>query len=198
MNLKGPHMKTIDLKRFTIVSAPAKSLGNFLAALIFLLWFSVIPASANNGGCSNATLKGDYGFTISGYRPNPDGTTSPIKGVAITHFDGAGNFTQRDFVLTAGVPSSGGGNSVTGFQFSTGETGTYTINADCTGSAEIDLNVPVPFGSTGVIKLMLVVTNGGRAIHTVVSEFTPPGAAKPVLNTTSSDAWKVGSDRDQD
>lgn len=191
-------MKKIDLKSFTIASVRAKSLGNFLAVLAVLLSFSVIPASANNDSCSNATLKDDYGFTISGYRSNPDGTTSPIKGVAITHFDGAGNLTQRDFVVTAGVPSSGSGNAVTGFQFSTGETGTYTINTDCTGSAEIDLNVPVPFGSTGVIKLMLVVTNRGHAIHTVVSEFIPPGATKPVLVTTSSDAWKVGSDRDQD
>ena len=83
---------------------------------------------------------------------------------------------------------------MTGFQFSTGETGTYTINADCTGSAEIDLNAPVPFGSTGFLKLMLVVTDGGRAIHTVVAEFTPPGATTPVLNTTSSDAWKVEED----
>jgi len=191
-------MKKIDLKSFTIASVRAKSLGNFLAVLTVLLSFSVIPASANNDGCSNATLKDDYGFTISGDRSNPDGTTSPIKGVATTHFDGAGNLTQRDFVVTAGVPSSGSGNSVTGFQFSTGETGTYTLNTDCTGSAEIDLNVPVTFGSTGVIKLMLVVTNSGHAIHTVVSEFIPPGATKPVLVTTSSDAWKIGSDRDQD
>jgi len=191
-------MKTIDLDNFRIVSAQAKHLGIFLAVLTVLLSFSVIPAAANNDGCSNATLKGDYGFSISGYHPNPDGTASPVKGVAITHFDGAGNLTQSDFVVTAGVPNPANGNSQTGFHFSTGETGTYTINSDCTGSAEIDLNVPVPSGSTGVIKLMLVVTNGGRAIHTVVSEITPPGATKPVLNTTSSDAWKIGLDRDQD
>ena len=166
--------------------------------LTVLLSFSVIPAFANDTGCSNATLTGNYGFTISGWRPNPDGTIGPIKGVAITHFDGAGNLTQKDFVVQAGVPNPANGNSETGFHFSTGETGTYTINTDCTGSAEIDLNVPVPFGSTGVIKLMLVVTNSGRAIHTVVSEITPPGSTKPVLDTTSSDAWKIGSGRDQD
>lgn len=191
-------MKKIDLKSFTIASVSAKSLRSFLAVLTVLLSFSVIPASANNDRCSNATLKGDYGFTISGYRPNPDGTTSPIKGVAITHFDGAGNLTQRDFVVQAGVPNPANGNSQTGFHFSTGETGTYTINTDCTGSAEIDLNVPVPSGSTGVIRLMLIVTNSGRAIHAVVAEITPPGATEPVLNTTSSDAWKIELDRDQD
>ena len=191
-------MKNLDLKNSTIGSISKQLLGRLLAALTLLLAFSVIPAFANNNGCSNATLKGDYGSTISGYQPNPDGTMSPVKGVAITHFDGAGKLTQRDFVVTAGVPSPGNGNSLTGFQFSTGETGTYTVNPDCTGSAEIDQNVPVPSGSTGVLKLILVVTNDGRAIHTVVAEFTPPGATTPLLNTTSSDAWKIRSDRDLD
>ena len=84
--------------------------------LTLLVVFNMVPASANNNGCSNATLNGDYGFTISGYQPNPDGTTSPVKGVAITHFDGSGKLTQRDFVVTAGLPLPGNGNSQTGFQ----------------------------------------------------------------------------------
>lgn len=190
-------MKNVHLKIPAMVIPSAMLPARLLTLLSVLLALNVIPASANNS-CSNATLKGDYGFTISGYQPNPDGTMSPVKGVAITHFDGAGKLTQRDFVVTAGVPLPGNGDSLTGFQFSTGETGTYTINPDCTGSAEIDQNVPVPFGSTGVLKLMLVVTNGGRAIHTVVSEFTPAGATTPILNTTSSDAWKIDADRDHE
>ena len=167
-----------------------------------MLGLSVIPAVAEDNGCSDATLKGAYGWTIQGYTPNnPNGTQSPIKGIAITHFDGAGKFTQRDFVITAGVPNAGNGNSMTGFVFSTGETGTYSLNSDCTGTAEIDLNVPVPPGSglsSGVIKLMMVVTNGGRAIHTVVAEITPPFTTSPILNTTSSDAWKIGNDPDHE
>jgi len=191
-------MKATDLKSLTISSSPALTLAKFLLVLTFLLALSAIPASANNDGCSNATLNGDYGFTVLGDQPNPDGTTSPIKGIGITHYDGAGKLTQMDFVITGGVPGAANGNSLAGFHFSTGETGTYTVNRDCTGSAEIDLNVPVPFGSTGVIKLMLIVTNGGLAIHVVVAEITPPGATKPTLNTTRADAWKIGSDRDQD
>jgi len=195
VDLKGTHMKKINLKNSARVSASAVLRGRLFAVLTLLLAFGVIPASANNV-CSNATLEGDYGFTILGDQPKPDGTTSPVKGIAIVHFDGAGNLTQKDFVMNSGVPTPGHGDSQTGFHFQTGETGTYTVNADCTGSAEIDLNVPVPSGSTGVIKLMLVVTNGGRAIHTVVAEITPPGATKPILDTTRSDAWKIGSDQD--
>ena len=86
-------MKNVHLKISVIVGTSAMLPGRLLAVLTLLLTLSVIPASANDG-CSNATLKGDYGFTISGYQPNPDGTMSPVKGVAITHFDGAGKLMQ--------------------------------------------------------------------------------------------------------
>ena len=189
-------MKNAGLRISPINSLFSTLLVRVLTALTLFLGLNAACLAANNG-CSNATLKGDYGFTVQGYSPNPDGSTSPLKGVAITHFDGAGKLTQRDFVVTAGVVPPGDGNAQTGFQFSTGETGTYTLNPDCTGAAEIDLNVNLGFGSTGVIKLMLVVTNNGRVIHTVVAELIPPGATTPVLNTTSSDAWRIVSDPDQ-
>jgi hypothetical protein len=191
-------MKSIHLKNFSICGHSALRLGKILAVPALMLSLSVMPAAAEDNGCSNATLKGDYGFTINGFSPNPDGTQSPIKGVAITRFDGAGKLTQRDFVETAGVPNPGNGDSMSGFVFSTGETGKYSLSPDCAGTMEIDLNVPVPVGSTGVIKLMLVVTHGGRAIHTVVAEDTSPGATMPTLVTTTSDAWKIGPDYDHD
>jgi len=112
--------------------------------------------------------------------------------VSKTNFDGAGKLTQVDFVVTDGKPSPGG-DSMTGFHFQAGETGTYKVNSNCTGSAEIDLNVPVPAGlSRGAIKLQFVLSNQGRAIHTVVAEFTPPGATAPVRTTTRSDGFRVG------
>jgi hypothetical protein len=173
-------------------------LGKFLTFTALLLGLNVMAVAADNDGCSDATLNGDYGFAILGDRLNADGTRSSVKAIAVTHFDGAGNLTQIDFGVTDGKPNPGNGNAQTGFHFRTGETGTYTVNPDCTGSAEIDLNVPVPSGSTGVIKLMLIVTNHGRAMHAIVAEITPPGATEPLLYTTRADAWKVGSDRDQD
>jgi len=189
-------MKGIGLERFT-AGGSSVILFRLVTVLALMLGFNILAAASDNG-CSNATLQGDYGFTISGFQPNPDGSTSPVKGVAIAHFDGAGKLTQKDFVVTAGVPALSNGNASTGFHFSTGETGTYTVNADCTAKATINLNVPVPFGSTGVIKLMLVVTNGGSATHAVVAEFIPPGAVTPLLNTTSSDAWKIRSNDQND
>jgi hypothetical protein len=190
-------MKNVGLKIFAIDSSAARRLGRLLAVPALLLGLTAMASATDNNGCSNETLKGDYGFAIHGFSPpNSDGTQSPIQGIAITHFDGAGKLTQRDFVETAGVPNAGNGNAQTGFVFSTGETGSYSLNSDCTGTMEIDLNVPVPFGSTGVIKLMIVVTNGGRAIHVVVAENTSPGATMPTLVTTSADGWKIVSDHD--
>ena len=69
--------------------------------------------AADNDGCSNATLRGNYGFTILGDQPNPDGTTSPVVGVAITHFDGAGKLTQKDFTVEGGIPSPANGTAAT-------------------------------------------------------------------------------------
>ena len=189
-------MRSVLSNFVPLAASSAKRLAGLLIIPALSLALHSAPAFAANDVCSDATLVGSYGFTIQGFQPNPDGTTSPIKGVAITVFDGAGKLTQRDFVITGGLPQASNGSAQTGFQFSTGETGKYALNPDCTGTAEIDLNVPVPVGSHGVIKLMLVVTNGGRLIHTVVSELTPPGATAPSLVTTSSDAWKIEPDPD--
>jgi hypothetical protein len=162
-----------------------------MVAALSLALGGVAQAATDNDGCSNATLKGDYAFTIVGEILNPNGTTSFTHGVAMTTFDGAGKLTQQDFVETDGKLGPANGNATTGFHFQTGETGTYKVNPDCTGSGEIDLNVPVPAGSGGVIKLMFVLSDHGRVIHTVVAEFTPPGGTAPVLVSTRSDGFKA-------
>jgi hypothetical protein len=96
-------------------------------------------------------------------------------------FDGHGNLTQRDYM---------GDSTPADFSPRGRETRTYTVNSDCTGKMEIDLNAPVPSGSTGIIKVLFVISNGGRHIHEVVSEFTPPGSTGPAPTQTSADEWK--------
>jgi hypothetical protein len=45
---------------------------------------------------------------------------------------------------------------------------------------------------------MFVISDGGRHIHEVVSEFTPPGSTTgPVPTQTSADDWKVASERER-
>jgi hypothetical protein len=158
-----------------------------LAAAIALPALPGVAWADNNDGCSNATLKGQYAFGVTSYTPpgQPNGPPQVVAG--IKDFDGKGNFTQRDYI----------GDSLRTIgqtDFSTGETGTYTVNSNCTGSAVINLNVPGAPPGTGVIKVIFVISNGGRHIHEVVSEFIPPfSTAQPTQ--TSADDWKVGSEQ---
>ena len=79
------------------------------------------------------------------------------------------------------------------------ETGTYQVISDCTGSMVINLNVPnVPSGtSSGVIDIMFVISDGGRHIHEVVSQFTPPGSSGSAPTQTIADDWKVAAEQEQ-
>jgi len=143
-------------------------------------------------GCSNATLKGEYAFGVTAYTsaslPNsPPYVVGVVNGIKV--FDGHGNLTQRDY--------QGDNNAGPDFSPPGREKGTYTVNSDCTGSMVINLNAPVTSGSTGVINIMFVISDGGRHVHEVVSEFTPPGASGPVSNQTSADDWKVASQQEQ-
>ncbi len=77
--------------------------------------------------------------------------------------------------------------------FHTGETGTYTVYADCTGAAEIQFPAPPGFRSGAVIDLMFVLGEHGRTMHTIVSRLLPPGSTTPVPVSIHSDAEKLGS-----
>jgi hypothetical protein len=140
--------------------------------------------SSDDDGCTNGTLKGDYPVSVVDF-------ILPKVVVGIGWFDGGGGYSQVDYIddslRTTGATS-----------FRGGETGSYTVNPDCTGSQEIKLKVPgVPAGTSHrVIEKMFVISGGGRSIHGVVAEFTPPGATQAVRDQTRVDFWKVGSEQD--
>ena len=166
--------------------------GTLLAAIALpALSGAAWAGGSDDFGCSNATLKGEYAYGVTAYTPPglPDGPPHVVAGIKI--FDGRGNMTPRDYV----------GDSLRTIgqtDFSTGETGTYTVNTDCTGSMVINQNVPhVPPGtSSGVLEIRFVISDGGRHIHEVVARFTPPGFSEPQPTQTSADDWKVASTRD--
>jgi hypothetical protein len=165
-----------------------------LAAAITLPALSGV-ARADDFGCSNATLEGEYAFGVTAYTPpplpngSPPPSTEVVTGIKV--FDGHGNLTQRDYA----------GDNLAGPDFAprTQETGTYQVNSDCTGSMVINLNVPnvPPSTSSGVIDIKFVISDGGRHIHEVVSQFTPPFFAAPQSTQTSADDWKVASAQQQ-
>jgi hypothetical protein len=176
-------------------------LCGFLSAATFAIALPYSIPAQSDEICSLATLKGNYAFVVSGQLFNAGGSTLR-QGVSKTTFDGRGNLTQVDFVMatppsgiSAPVPAALDDiDSMTGFHID--ETGTYVVNPDCTGSAVINFPAPPVPGATGaVIHLMFVLSNHGRAIHTVVSLLTPPSPPSPLgayLGASiHSDGWKI-------
>ena len=115
-----------------------------------------MPAAADwDAACSNRTIRGDYGFSIEGLALPGGPVALPMRGVALTSFDGKGGLTQVDHVVFNGMPPA---------QDWTPGKGTYTVNPDCTGSFQV--NVP----STGdIVNVKFVVVRDGKEIHTVVT-----------------------------
>ena len=140
-------------------------------------------AQSANNGCSNATLVGDYTFTVNGQVFPPGSPVVTRDGVALTHFDGKGGVTQVDFVMqypdkmggASPVPNGDAPDSVT--SFNVGETGTYTVFEDCTGQMEIDF--PPINGGGAIIKLRFALSNEGTVIHTTVYYAKPPDMSCP-------------------
>jgi len=103
--------------------------------------------------CSVASLHGTYGFTFQGVNLNPDGTHAlEFAGVGVETFDGGGTITNgRLIAVFGGQPSTP--------SFS----GTYSVNADCTGTKTITIN-----GQASHYALVLV--DGAREIETAETD----------------------------
>ena len=110
--------------------------------------------------CSNKTLLGDYGFHIEGVLLTLPGVALPpggvpVRGVAMSHFDGKGNMTQVDHVVAGGMPPP--------VPWTPG-TATYTVNPNCTGTWVLT----IPGSPFSPIHVRFVVNKNGKEIRTVV------------------------------
>jgi len=129
--------------------------------------------------CSNQTLQGVYGISITGTRPAPPppsgtpsyvpGTIEQVIGVDTRTFDGQGNFTQ--------ISNEKG--SLSGILVPNAAShGTYIVNPDCTGTNTLIIpGLPFP------VVIDIVVVNHGKEFRGIVA--TP----QPVM--VSSDGIRV-------
>ena len=110
--------------------------------------------SAHDRGrsCGVRTIEGDWGVSVSGTRVAGPGTTESFIGVALREYDGQGGFAE--------VASSHG--QVSG-ETSPQIVGTYTVNPDCTGTAEF-----VPPGAPVVVRTAFVIVDKGSEIREIV------------------------------
>ena len=111
---------------------------NFLAALAFI---GTIPALADDQTCSTFSLTGTYGFTVGAIVA--PGTPRGVLGQF--RFDGKGNWTRTRTMNDNGT--------ITKVQ----DTGTYTVNADCTGTL-FEQNA-----AKGTIEIVIV--DGGNEFY---------------------------------
>ena len=103
--------------------------------------------------CSNRTLRGAYGTAIDGTLLPPSPAPSLlVRGVARQHFDGHGNMSQVDYVTLNGAPPSSDWRQ---------SSGTYEVNADCTGTMETN------FDDGRTLRQRLIVVDNGRQFLTV-------------------------------
>jgi hypothetical protein len=99
-------------------------------------------AHAGPKGCSNQTLSGSYGSTLTGTVNN-----LPFAAVNLVSSDGDGNITGSGTIVYNGVviPSS--------------FTATYTVNADCSGS----------FVSDSGTSENIVISRDGSLVQIIVT-----------------------------
>lgn len=102
----------------------------------FALWLGLCLSVYASAACSNATLVGNYGFTLTGV----NGSGALTAAVGQLTADGKGNFTTGiETESNAGVINS-----------NVALTGTYSIKTNCTGTATITS------GSTANFSLVVV------------------------------------------
>src|SRR6476659_7462840 len=113
-----------------------------ISLVVFASMFVVgVVPNAQARQCSNASLKGAYGF-LDSHTVVPART--PFAALGRWNFDGKGNFTN-----TVTLDDNGTVTHVSDF-------GPYTVNADCTGKIGF-------LGGTGVDEIVLV--DGGKEFY---------------------------------
>lgn len=137
------------------------------ATAVLLTVPSGVTAQEDGEGrvCSNATLRGDYGLLASGVRalPPPVGSgTEKFAAVALWTFDGTGGITQQAGSAIHGEVLG----SVT--DQAALVTGTYAVNANCTGQALLFVpQVPFP------IEYAFVIVDSAKEISAIVMSPQP-------------------------
>jgi hypothetical protein len=130
------------------------ALAAAVAITLLLLPAVTVTAQAAGRPCSEATLRGNYAFTVDGQIFPPNAPARTLRGVAMARFDGKGGFTQVDHATLNGVPMWSGWRPATG---------TYALNSDCTGTGSI-----LPSDGSPAIQLHMVVFDNGQQIRTIV------------------------------
>lgn len=128
----------------------------FTIATVTALVLGIAPtAKAADKGCSTVSLLGTFSRRDTGTVILPAAAAGPVAVVGTFTFDGTGN-------VTGATISSQNGNIGQGTQ-----TGTYTVNADCTGTITV-------LGSSGhASHYSFVMDDGGSGFEYICTDSGP-------------------------
>jgi hypothetical protein len=125
----------------------------FAFAAVSALALSTAPtANADNRGCSNASIKGTFAFRGAGSAIEPP-SVFLLDVVFAQTFDGDGALTSTGF-------QSHNGNILQVTQ-----TGTYTVNSDCTGTYTALLS---PIGLT--VHFFFMIADSGNELEVISTD----------------------------
>jgi len=125
------------------------------ATLVFVATSSNhgVTAVHAQGGCSVATLTGNYGIVLTGAGAPGHSVkgknTFPYAAVGVITFDGTGNFSQTYTIVFNGVASAAS------------DVGTYTVNSDCSGTLT---------DTTINIHANLSIVGGGSEVFGIITD----------------------------
>jgi hypothetical protein len=131
-----------------------------IPVVLFLLLVSASARADDHRGCSYRSVAGKWSYRLSGsglYDPNGSDTSDnyandfPIAGLGTFTLDKDGNFS-------GGGPTKYG-NHVIQIAFS----GTYTVDADCTGSLSLD--TVIDGNDIGVLEFDQVFSDNSSEVH---------------------------------
>ncbi|MBV8834605.1 MAG: hypothetical protein JO108_35855 [Acidobacteriaceae bacterium] len=126
----------------------------FTMAALTALALGIGPtAKAADRECSNATLKGTFAYTSTGSIAAPPEVAGPFVEVGTQSFDGKG-------ATTAAATLSQNGNIL-----QVTVTGTYTVNADCTGTMTLQV---APIGVT--VDVFFAIDDGGNGFQAIETD----------------------------
>lgn len=136
-----------------------RTIAPAILAAVFTVFFLGIVPRADAGvdkECSNATLRGSFGYTSTGtlldtYAPPP--FAGPFAEVGKQTFDGKGNTDA-----TATLSANGNISKVT-------VEGTYVVNRDCTGFMTLNVS---PLGVT--VHTEFVIDDDGAELRAIVTD----------------------------
>ena len=171
--------------------------------------------------CNVQILQGSYGYSFSGFSGPFATTTSFFSGegrvgaVGLATFDGAGGLTAHDTLGRSNMPAKIGLETITSNTTRHAGAGTYSVNANCTGHASMDLtldpNRPDPKSPFKVDsehlefdfmivpgvhgrEFSFIVTNQGMTDQSSCTAIVPDCAPKPTLPVQTGVALSTGDE----